>query len=738
MDAKQILNPLFGVTIGSTVTSGTTKFKASVLTQPVSKMVSQVEHQKSMSGESSYVYSDKMNQGSFGLCGAYGISGVSQVKSSLSAYVGNSSATATKSITVSYNAQSVAGVEYIDFQSLTASDFLASLDDATRQNALGVLDAFNDVVKETAKLDLDLNKLDENDGRFFELKPYLQKWIDLSQRFCTNFGDGIVVGVTWGAMGGIIMEMTSGSESETWKYGGKADFSYASVGSSVAVKSTYDGGTSNNYANVTVSCNSYVSGSVLTTQIDKWFEQVSNKTFEQLADVKVMAVAPNMTINQGPPTIPDFVKPKPSEGISSKVGEIKDLDGLKAFATASAFDQAKKLNPKLTLKEFIAESEQPANIDALEELQDDVNDNNINVLEPNDELHQNLLLASKSERLLSQNVSTNANLADYVPLGVWISNWADIFPWMAQGYLNNVEYIEGSEEIRKRVLLQDLQTLARLYLTADASGIKKIKRLNRSLPDVKTYDIANGFSNAAGELQNNYHKDNILSSIIQSLGTIIGDIYKFWNENTFLRNAELALGLIHEVKENGQLVTKSVSDVSSNESADSKSYKLVSNLFEAASGNYEQFASTLKVLPLITPDKELWAFGPEKGGLVSIYDHEITFSKPSLAKFIKFEANKDTKTLTNRDFNITLYPIPYSAAAGEHVAWKGISLSTNIRAEKSLTGSLAQMDTQLSGLKEWSFSSDNWDKSWNGESYYVQKKVKKHYIGLIDEISNVI
>ena len=92
-----------------------------------------------MSGESSYVFSDKMNHGSFGMSGAYGISGVSLLKSSLSAYVWKSSAVSSKSVSVNYNAMSVGGVEYINFEDLTASDFITSLNLACNQSIMSVL-----------------------------------------------------------------------------------------------------------------------------------------------------------------------------------------------------------------------------------------------------------------------------------------------------------------------------------------------------------------------------------------------------------------------------------------------------------------------------------------------------------------------------------------------------------------------------------------------------------------------
>ena len=383
MSNSERLNPLYGVSIGATIYAATGKFNTSVVTAPISLMISQEETQKSMSGESSYVYSDEMNQGSFGMSGAYGVSGVSLLKSSLSAYVGASSAESSKSVTVNYNAMAVGGVEYINFEELTASSFIAGLNEACRQSILAVLDAYNEVMKVASQSGQDPLSVFRNDNPPNEaLRKLVTDWITKSETFTREFGDGLVVGVTWGAFGWVKMVMTAESESKSWKYGGQADFSYANTFASVAVKATYDGGQSSGDAKVSVHCIHDSSGSVIGPQIDKWFDQVANKSFSELADVKVMDKAPDMKITQGAPSIPEFVKPKAGNDIASKVGEIKDLDGLNALAKASAYDKARKENPDLTLDEFLRQADQPADKKKLDEFAEKVEESNIDTLVP--------------------------------------------------------------------------------------------------------------------------------------------------------------------------------------------------------------------------------------------------------------------------------------------------------------------------------------------------------------------
>src|SRR3546814_2730290 len=134
-----------------------------------------------------------MIQGSFGLFGAYGVSGVILLKSSLSAYVGKASAASSKSVSVNYNAISVGGVEYINFEELTASDFIASLNKACQQSILSVLDAYNAVMAEASKSGLDLlHVFHHHDAQSNSLKKLISAWISASEQFTHDFGDGLV------------------------------------------------------------------------------------------------------------------------------------------------------------------------------------------------------------------------------------------------------------------------------------------------------------------------------------------------------------------------------------------------------------------------------------------------------------------------------------------------------------------------------------------------------------------
>jgi hypothetical protein len=729
MSNFELKNPLYAVTIGSHIKAGENSFETSPIDANISAMISQVETQKSMSGTSSYVYSERMNQGSFGLSGSYGVSGISKFKSSVSAYVGNAAANSSKSVEVNYNAISVCGVEYIDLEKLTVTDFMSSLNLGCQQAALKALDSYNAVNTECEKLGITLYEaLTSDKEKYPTIHTLLEKWIVASNCFVHHYGDGMVVGITWGAFGGVKMLMTATSHDESWKYGGQADFSYAGVGESVTVKATYDGSQSQGNAEVDVDSTSYVSGEALSNQIDEWLKEIPGQSLKELANVKVMDKAPNMTITSGAPTIPEFEKPKTNETVASKIGQIENIEGLETYAKAKAYDEAKKDNPDLTLEGFLQQANQPANIEGLKEAEKNIEQNDINAL-TNIDLFKDEKKHIVEEKLVQsvamQKMAAADTKGDYVPLGVWVSNWSDLLPWLAQGYYNSIDNIDTNSTIQTRVMLQDFQSLSRLYYIANASGVIQIKRKDLSQPAITTLDLALNFANLATEIQACNGTQEALENICGSLGDEAKLIYKYWNDNTFLRNAELGLGFLSH---------KRTIDSMKDEGDDSrKVYTLKSCSFTKS--NYTAFSQSYKVLPLLTPDQEIWAFGPEAGILSSAYETEAVFSKPSRVKFISFIPDKKNGTLNSDDGHIVLYPIPFNAAKG--IEWKGMSSSTNIGADQDLKDSLNKLQRGLEKLNAWTYSSQNWPIDWNTDSAYQQKSVKKQYLGLIDEIPNI-
>ena len=205
-----------------------------------------------------------------------------------------------------------------------------------------------------------------------------------------------------------------------------------------------------------------------------------------------------------------------------------------------------------------------------------------------------------------------ANANGYVPLGVWISNWPDLFPWMAQGYYNNIDNIEGENAVRERVMLQDYQTLSRLYYIANSSGITEFKRKaedpSRPLPpSVTSLSIADAFANAAGKMQESQGDLRRIREIYKGLGEAAQHIYVLWNKIAFLRNCELGLGLI----KNSKSIGDPIENKDKNNDHTRQAYSLGTCGFDGR--NYTVFSRFNKVLPLITPEWGHLGFWPRRG-----------------------------------------------------------------------------------------------------------------------------
>jgi hypothetical protein len=100
--ANAITNPLYGLTVGSVAFGEHARFGASVLGSEVkiTRFVAGASGEVSMSGSSEYVYTDQMNQGSFGLSGSYGLSGVSKISGKLSGHYGHTVANSGKTLSI--------------------------------------------------------------------------------------------------------------------------------------------------------------------------------------------------------------------------------------------------------------------------------------------------------------------------------------------------------------------------------------------------------------------------------------------------------------------------------------------------------------------------------------------------------------------------------------------------------------------------------------------------------------
>ena len=150
----------------------------------------------------------------------------------------------------------------------------------------------------------------------------------------------------------------------------------------------------------------------------------------------------------------------------------------------------------------------------------------------------------------------------FAPIGIWVCNWADIFPWLATGYCHAIDdTTQADTMIKVRMMAQDFVTLSRLYHYA--ADLKLLEGgpsplLIPNEPAFKDGDgrvcrqIADEFANAHGTLGGALktlagpaeYKQAAAKAHNTSLGQEAKRIYEVWDQTPCLRSAELGLGYI--------------------------------------------------------------------------------------------------------------------------------------------------------------------------------------------------
>lgn len=730
-DSKGIngaVNPFYAVEIGSIIRGDSGRFQTTIIKAPITRMVPDKEVKQTMTGGSSYAYTDSLNQGSVGVSGSYGISGLASVNAGLSVYAGNSAAELTKKVAVNFNVQMLSGVEYVNFNDLKAEDLINSLQENPKQMALTALDKYNELMKKLAGSDL--LAIMQQPEKHPEIMKLTEEWVKSVQLFFREHGDGIVIGAVWGGMGTVSLEMISESGESSWKYGTKGNFTYSGVGKAITVEAAYDGSNSKRESKVKVQSSSWSSGACVQQQVAKWSEVVENKGFNEISSISLLEKAPQVSAVKDPPKIPEFKAPAKDPKVTDKIKEITSLDSLSAFAKAAAYEKAKETEKGLTLDEFLARAEQKADPKAVADLKKDVAANDLNVLAP-DPVQQKAKAEvefEKSPPLKSgtgKKVETLKKDDSYTVLGVWISNWPDLFPWMATGYLNAINDVSSTQEIiKKQCTIQDFLTLGKTYYMLEASGI--------SSSDFKISSfgqIAASFSQQAGYIRDKFDEKDVIANAFDKLSTESQEIYKKWNDIKFLRSAELGLGVMYQGKKSiANVITKT--DHVAN-------YTRVWYKMEDCSflpKNYSAFSSFLKVIPFITPAGDVYGFGPSQMVLNQINSDGAIFSKNPLTA-AKLEVDKVNRVLKKGD--MILYPVKFDAAKDISSSWQGQSISTNVASIKNIDQHLEHAIKAMKDLNVYSFSSSNWKPNWKPEDYYSINSIKKQYIGIVEELHNV-
>ena len=378
-----------------------------------------------------------------------------------------------------------------------------------------------------------------------------------------------------------------------------------------------------------------------------------------------------------------------------------------------------------------------------------------------------------------------ADKADFVPIGVWVLNWADIFPWLATGYCHAIDDTSEAETmIKVRMMAQDFVTLSRLYRYA--GNLKMVIPEEPAFANENDllYDqIANSFANAYGNLAAAKpkgpagYKQAAADAHNNSLGPQAKKIYEIWDKTPCLRSAELGLGYMkgdQSLTARGQMSIGSGGYTQWVPLEQFSFYHFGQCTF--AGSNFSAFADSYKLLPLILPTSgSIIAFGDGgflgngtmqywdvfttiKVGGPNLMGGNIVCMKSGQREFdaggvhagaIQFRISADTHPiefslqgnyLENAYHQIKLYPIPFSAAVGVP-RWKGQSFSTNVKADADLNEKLAKIveDLQDPNNNLWSWSSDPLPSNWNGGATYRREALRKNlqYFGLSKKASQI-
>lgn len=729
-DEQKSNYPIMYGRVGSIVKKGKIMV-ADVLQDGVTKFKSGGEGKTFMSGRSNYVQSKEMNKGSFGVSGSYGISGISKVEASVGGYAGKAIAIGAQSMTVYYNAYLSSGIEYLDVNNLNIIDLINSMTKNPKAKMLEIINNFNDV----------MNQINGQDLENLDISVF-EKWMKSVDEFKEHYGESLVVAVHWGAFGSVKMTMSNTDSAQQTNYGAEGNFSYSNVVASVSVKGSYDGNNSNTNAGVKVDVHGSFKGSSISTIIDGWVAKAQGKSFDELANVKMLAEVPPLKVPAGIiPKVPPFVEPieTPAEvdgkmvdkPVTESIKKVKDLEGLKSFSLSSLFGKLKKkIDPAIgTIGDLIKSVGKSVNTTSLD-----------NLLENGQEIKlDNLIESSESQAATSEPnqsvIKESSHDAEFVPLGLLTCGWTEFFPWLATGFDNRLEDLKNAQELLNwRSMIQDCISLSSTY-----QRVEDLKYEARMMKQIKE-----SFATAAEKLQNKEsfisYKES-MSAAFDGLTPKAKLIYKVWLNNPILRKGELGFGIVAKNVAGTKYIYSSLDVLHWDK--DNKWDRID---FDQA--NPSVFSSFVKFYPVILPNEKIYAFSFVKGFVYStrvsqgnterVMDLYQLGKDPlggaiRLTEFVVDKPGKCLKPIGIGSEKISLYPIPFKAAEG--ITWKGSAAgASTITSFSDLSENIESLKRQLSSLNNFSLSSNNFENiSWRPDIGLSDLNVKTQYVGIIPE-----
>jgi hypothetical protein len=726
-----------------------------------------------MSGTSQYIYPDQMNQGSFTAAGSYGISGLSKISGAVSGYVGNTSAKSSESLSINMNLIKWAGIEYIDFNSLTAAELLAGLLPNPQKAAKDALKAF--VKLQAAKPDSE------------KAKKWMAEWIRTSAKFYEECGAGLVVGAVWGGWGTVKLDFVKDSKESKWEGGGSASFSYASPEAALDVSATYGHTEDSIGKNARANVSYLVNGDCVEADIKRWADDLSAIAKAGITNLgkEPVSHAGAMAGQLKPPPFPSFNKPEPEKSITDLMGNINSLDGLQAYAKAAAFEKQKKAGGTGDLEAFLKSADKANDVssvptgavspDEVAIIMDEdgrIDDKQIN---GDQSAAPGLVVRElEDEKNPGKDKEPGAtDLSDYEAIGIYTLPWGQLFPWLVTGQDNRVpQNAPFRVLIQLKTLHQDLLSLARLYDRLAAAGAQV--NLYITVP-VDFKGISDAFAHGAAVvdeflMQFSTHKpgpkdiQTKIATVMNGLSEDAKTIYKIWIKTDQLRSCELGAAVLFSRV--GDPTYKTISQIQT----ENHHIVAVPTAFEPEKGNYEQFSRAVKGWPVVLPTGEVCLFicdgKKETSGFLSAWlndpvgantqmtakttnqmnpadptpshgfliifnnNHSESGPKPGVFHtYVRSHIDQNPKELTLIQF----HPIPFSAALG--IDWKGAALTTGMG---ELPDVLEKLRDELAKMKSWSFDSDLWSgKGKDPKHLRYTMQMRPSYIGLVDDPKTV-
>jgi hypothetical protein len=306
---------------------------------------------------------------------------------------------------------------------------------------------------------------------------------------------------------------------------GQGNFSYAGVGATLSISAAYGGSKSTIGQNASAKVDAFYNGACVQAKIEGWAKDLNDLASKGLSELGNKDVTRNAALAAPieAPSIPDFAKPQKDPKVTDLFKEIKSLDGLKAYAQAAAWEKNKKAGNTENLQDFLKKADDKNDVSGVPD-----DDTASPLIPPKDDSSVRRLLAEPPPKPKATDVSK------YEPLGVWIVDWARLFPWLVTGHDNAVtKAVKALDWIRLKTLHQACLSLTRLYGRLEGEGCKVLA--NDKPVDFR--GIRDSFSHVAEEIAAFFesrpadkHVSGKIQYFISDMSADAKKIYATWDQ----------------------------------------------------------------------------------------------------------------------------------------------------------------------------------------------------------------